>query len=142
MATRRLTERDIDEQILAAKARTTRALHLEPRAESIRYSSRRRELLLSLTNGVVLNMPVALVPGLEHATRTALSDIRIIPGGFDVRWESLDVDLGVSQLVVLALGRTLVSRAGGTVAGARTSRAKATAARRNGAKGGRPRTRK
>ena len=47
-------------------------------------------------------------------------------------------DIGVHALVLLALGPRVVARAGGAVAGSRTSPAKAAAARRNGRKGGRP----
>jgi hypothetical protein len=53
----------------------------------------------------------------------------------------LDVDIYVPGLVGVAFGKRLFAAATGRTGGSRTSKAKAAAARANGAKGGRPRKR-
>jgi hypothetical protein len=54
---------------------------------------------------------------------------------------SLDVEIAVSSLVAAVLGSRRLCAAFAQRGGTRTSKAKAAAARANGAKGGRPRNR-
>jgi hypothetical protein len=67
-------------------------------------------------------------------------EAKIVLEGRGLHWEPLDVDLSVPGLLAGLFGtRAYMDRQRAARAGAATSAAKAAAARRNGAKGGRPR---
>jgi hypothetical protein len=81
--------------------------------------------------------------GLRGASPAVLAQVEVLAGGRALRWEALDVDLGVAPLLQGIFGtaawmrelRSEMGRAGGRA----SSPAKASAARENGRKGGRPR---
>jgi hypothetical protein len=106
-----------------------------------RYDKRLDAFQLSFAGGGQMTVPRELVPGLENAPATALSAVSVSPAGDAVFWRLLDVDVYVPGVVERAFGRRLFAASTGREGGRRTSRAKAAAAKANGAKGGRPRKR-
>jgi hypothetical protein len=79
--------------------------------------------------------------GLQDASDDDLAEVEILGRGYALHWEKLDVDLSVPGLLAGLFGtRRHMDRLRAARAGRATSTAKADAARRNGAKGGRPRT--
>ncbi len=125
-------------EIAAAEARGRLARQREPRAASAHYDRAAETLVVELTSGASFVVPVQLVQGLEEAAPDALAAVEILGSGQGLRWESLDVDLAIPELLAGIFGtqRHMARRAGRA-----TSAAKAAAARANGAKGGRPRKR-
>ena len=125
-----------DDQIEAALERGKVVLSTGPRAVSARYDARQKRLIVDLTNGCTFAFPPRLAQGLEEATDQQLCDVEVLGVGFGLHWEALNVDLSVPGLMAGLFGsRAHMAR----LAGATQSPAKAEAARRNGAKGGRPR---
>lgn len=114
----------------------------EPRAVRARYDARKSRLVVELSNGVVLMLPPALLQGLGGASALQLSRVEITPLGGGLRWEALDVDLRVAGLASGIFGSRAWMSELARQAGSRTSKRKATAARENGKKGGRPPSRK
>ena len=88
-----------------------------------------------------MSIPRAIVPGLERASASKLEGIFVSPAGKSLSWPSLDVDVYVPGLVERAFGTRLFAASTGRRGGRRRSKAKAAAAKANGAKGGRPRKR-
>ena len=86
-------------------------------------------------------IPRAMIPGLESASQSNLETVEVSPAGDALSWPSLDVDVYVPGLVERAFGTRLFAAATGRRGGRRKSKAKAVAAKANGAKGGRPRKR-
>jgi hypothetical protein len=73
------------------------------------------------------------------AAPAEIGAVEILGRGGGLHWERLDLDLGVPALVSsIFAGREWMAELG-RAGGRRSSAAKATAARRNGRKGGRPR---
>lgn len=107
-----------------------------PHAVRARYDRRSRRIVIELANGSQFAFPAELAQGLSGASPEALAEIELSGGGYGLHWPSLDVDLTVPGLLagVFGTARWMAARAGRA-----TSPAKAAAARRNGAKGGRPR---
>lgn len=107
-----------------------------PLATRARYDRRSRRIVLDLTNGSQFAFPAELAQGLSGASPEDLANIEVSGGGYGLHWPKLDVDLTVPGLLAGLFGtaRWMAANAGRT-----TSPAKAAAARRNGAKGGRPR---
>ncbi len=106
-----------------------------------RYDERGDAVALAFAGGGTMTIPRELIPGLEDASSSALSSVTVSPAGDAISWRTLDIDIYVPGLVGIAFGTRLFAAATGRTGGRRTSRAKAAAARANGAKGGRPRKR-
>lgn len=119
----------------AATERGRVATATEARAVSARYDRRRDRIIIELTNGSTFAFPPHLVQCLETMTADELSQVQVLGDGYDLHWDAQDTDFTVPGLVSGIFGTKawLARRAGQT-----TSPAKAAAARRNGAKGGRP----
>jgi hypothetical protein len=125
-----------DAEIDAALARGKIARTTEPRATAARYDRTLGRVVVELTSGCSFAFPPRLAQGLEHATEAQLEEVEILGRGYGLHWEALDADLSVPGLLAGIFG-TKSYMAG--LAGKASSPAKSAAARRNGAKGGRPR---
>lgn len=131
--------RNDTEGMVPAERRGQRSLRTEPRARAARYDRRTRRVHVDLTNGCTFAFPARSAQGLERADDAELAQVEILGLGLGLHWERLDVDLSVPGLLAGMFGtKAYMDRQRAARAGAATSAAKA-AARRNGAKGGRPR---
>jgi len=109
------------------------------RAVAARYDVRHKRVVVELANGSWFAFPPALAQGLAGATAADLSEIDISPLGTGLHWPRLDADLTVEGLLAGAFGSRAWMRELAAKAGRVSTPAKASAARANGAKGGRPR---
>ena len=124
----------------AVERRGKRSLGTEPRARRARYDRKTGRVVVELTNGCSFAFPARRAQGLERASENDLAEVSILGLGLGLHWERLDVDLSVPGLLAGLFGtKAYMDRERAARAGAATSPAKAAAARRNGAKGGRPR---
>ena len=139
MSKRPLTDAEIRAQIPAARRRAERLRQTTPHAEAAHLDRIGRRIVVGLTNGASLSIPVALVPAIRNASAEDLAKVIVGPGGVGLRWEHLDADLTIGYLAGIALGARTLLRAAGAAGGAARSTAKARAARINGRRGGRPR---
>lgn len=128
-------ERQYDRAVEAGRA----ADAAEPRAVSARYDAASGRVEVELRNGCLFAFPAEMGQGLRGASPEELATVEVTPGGYGLRWESLDVDLAVPALMAGVFGTEAWMRELGRAGGRRTSEAKAAAARENGRKGGRPR---
>ena len=76
----------------------------EPRAIKAWYAADSERVFMELTNGVIMGFPYQLLQGLANGTPEQLAEVEIMPTGSALHWESLDADLGVSQLVLGVFG--------------------------------------
>jgi hypothetical protein len=106
-----------------------------------RYDSGADAIDLKFSGGGSMSIPRRIVPGLERAAESKVEAIVVSPAGDALSWPSLDIDIYVPGLVERAFGTRLFAASSGRRGGRRRSKAKAAAARANGAKGGRPRKR-
>ncbi len=134
-----LTDSAILALVPRARGRARRALDREPHAAAVRYHRAGRRLLVHLTNGAALIIPIQLVRSLRDARDEDLGDVSVGPAGLGLHWERLDEDLSIAGLATVAFGSPTLVRAWGAAGGGARTAAKALAARRNGRKGGRPR---
>ena len=103
------------------------------------YDAGRDSVNLTFRSGGSMSIPRRIIPGLDRAPASALHSISVSPAGDALSWRSIDVDVYVPGLVERAFGTRLFAVATGRRGGRRRSKAKAAAAKLNGAKGGRPR---
>jgi hypothetical protein len=127
-----LTDLEID----AAIERGRKRLNTEPRAVAVRYDSQSARVIVDLSNGCTFAFPPRAIEGLGDAGDNELVDVTMLGAGFGLAWENRDVHVSLGGLMAGIFGtKAYMARRAGTV----SSPAKASAARVNGAKGGRPR---
>ena len=129
-----------DEEFGAAEARGRTGLETETRASAARYDRASGRVVIDLVNGCTYAFPARLVQDLQGASDDDLAGIVVEGEGLNLYWPALEVDLYVPALVAGIFGtRAWMARELASIAGRKTSPAKAAAARNNGLKGGRPR---
>lgn len=109
------------------------------RATTASYDAANHRVLVELTGGVLFGIPLARLPEIAHASPRQLDAVEVVGAGNVLHWEALDADYSVPALALSMIPRAAAAKELARLAGSATSRAKATAARTNGKKGGRPR---
>jgi hypothetical protein len=134
-------EIDSPEERLCQRARVAgQALdESEPRAIKAWYAADTDRIFIELNTQIIMGFPSQRLQGLEDATSRQLAEVEITPSGYGLHWESLDVDLGVPELVAGLFGSKAWMSELGRQGGKSKSAAKAQASRDNGKSGGRPR---
>jgi len=140
MATTEITTKD-RERYAQGRARGKARAEDPSAVVDARYDSDADAIDLRFSGGGSMSIPRRIVPGLERASAAKMESIVVSPAGDALSWPSLDVDVYVPGLVERAFGARLFAAATGRRGGRRRSKAKAAAAKVNGAKGGRPRKR-
>ncbi len=111
----------------------------EPRAVKAWYELTSARVFIEIKTGIVIGFPHQLLEGLELATPEQLVEVEVTPSGYGLHWESLDVDLGVPQMIAGFFGTKTWMKELGRLGGMAKSTAKAKASQENGKRGGRPR---
>ena len=111
----------------------------EPRAMSAWYDARDARVVMELSGGYRIGVPVARLKEISSAPSDDLAAVELLGGGNVLHWESLDADYSVPALILDMIGRPMLAREAARAAGRIKSSRKAAAARKNGRKGGRPR---
>jgi hypothetical protein len=127
-------------EYLAANRRAKEMQTNNPRAIAVRYNRKANRVVISLSTRIEVMFNPSDVQGLECAEPSQLQEIEITPSGFGLYFPELDADINVLNLLEGILGsrKWMAARLGAQGGKART-KAKAAAARANGALGGRPR---
>jgi hypothetical protein len=143
MATKRsLTNEEIRQRIAGARAREKADRETGLRAAKAFYDPINELVMIETTRGFRWGIPKARIPAITKASAEELVQLTLSPSGDGIHWEGLDVQLSVPGLLVDALGAGTLAKELARRGGQSTSDAKVEAARRNGAKGGRPSTKK
>ena len=127
-------------QFERANTRAVGQLAASPHAVAVSYDSRHDRVVIELSSRLHISFSPRDAQGLEHATRAQLSAIEISPSGLGIHFPKLDADFYLPALLEGFLGSRnwMAARLGAAGGKARTI-AKRSAARANGALGGRPR---
>ena len=128
------TDAEIDAAIERAKL-----LDGEPLAKTAQYVPRFKLLIVELTNGRRLALPIEDLQGLENATAKQLQNIEILGLGTGINFPDIDVGFYVPALIEGVYGNRRWMSELGKRGGSAKTEAKQIASRANGAKGGRPR---
>ncbi len=106
---------------------------------SVRFDSRSKRLVFSLSSGLDLVFPTESVPELKGTSASSLTDYEISPSGLGVYFPKLDVDLYLPSLLSNFMGsKHWLASEMGKSGGKQSSVAKAKASKANGKLGGRP----
>ncbi|MGI8550127.1 MAG: DUF2442 domain-containing protein [Dehalococcoidia bacterium] len=88
-----------DDQIDAAIAEGRMAAERLPRAVAATYNAAAETIAVTLSSGVTLIVPRALLEGLDHGTPEQLAAIEILGPGTGLHWPLLDVDHYLTGLI-------------------------------------------
>jgi hypothetical protein len=110
----------------------------EPCARSVEHIPAFKLLVVGLSNGRRLALPIKDVQGLDKATHEQLQHYELPGGGTGIRFPELDVDLYVPALIEGVYGNRRWMAQLGRKGGSTKTEAKRRAAKANGAKSGRP----
>ena len=129
---------EISEQEFQAAVLRGEEMRRNGYAVSAEYDAPQNRLVVGLSNGVVIMVPVHLLEELAEAG--ADDQAEISPAGLGLHWPRLDADVYVPALMQGVFGtRRWMAALLGAAGGKASTKAKAAAARENGRKGGRPR---
>jgi hypothetical protein len=133
-------ENDLHKEFLAATRRAKRMQARKPMVTEVYYDPASGNVFVKLSIGIGIFFSPQDAEGLKDATPAQLSDIEITPSGFGIFFPKLDEGINVPTLLegLMSTRKWMAARLGAEGGKAR-SLAKRTAARANGALGGRPR---
>jgi hypothetical protein len=97
-------------------------------------------MVIRLATGVEFTIPRKLLQGLENAAPEQAAEVEILGPGDSFHWESIDVDRYVPSLIEGMFGNRRWMSEIGKLGGAARTEAKRASSRKNGKKGGRPRS--
>jgi len=111
----------------------------DPVAEMVEHIPDLKLLIVGLSNGRRLVLPIEDLQGLAGATHEQIQNYELLGRGTGISFPELDVDLYVPALIEGVYGNRRWMANLGKKGGAAKTEAKRLAAQANGAKGGRPR---
>jgi len=127
-------------EFLAATRRAKRMQARKPMATAAHYDHTSGNIFVKLSIGIGIFFSPQDVEALQGATPAQLKEIEITPSGFGIYFPKLDEGINVPNLLDGLTGtRKWMAARLGAQGGKARSLAKRTAARANGALGGRPR---
>jgi hypothetical protein len=139
MAKRMQTPQATDAEIEQACRRRDEQLATEPLATSVRYDRVGDTIVIEINNWAALTIPRRLMQGLTNATEEQLQRGETRGHGTWIEFEDLDAQFTIMSLLMGVYGGKQWMAEHGRRGGMVRSVAKASAARKNGRKGGRPR---
>jgi hypothetical protein len=142
MAVTKISEREFKRQVTEARRRGRTEMARELQAKSVRYDRATHRIVVDLKNGSTFIFPPRLVEGLAGASQEDIARVELGPRGSALFWRTLDQHYSLAGLTAGVFGSKAWMAEHLRKAGRVTSKAKAAAARANGAKGGRPRKRR
>jgi hypothetical protein len=126
-----------DAEIVAALERAKRHAN-DPLAQTVEHIPGLNLLIVGLSSGRRLVLPIEDLQGLGNATHEQIQKYELLGHGTGISFPDLDVDLYVPALIEGVYGNRRWMAQLGKKGGKAKSEAKRLAAKANGAKGGRP----
>ena len=99
-----INSKEFDRQYAEAKKRGEYQLQTTPRAEDAYYDAKRKRVVVELSNGCVFMFPPKLAQGLADASAKDLADVRVMPSGYAIGWDKLDIHFSLIGLMAGEFG--------------------------------------
>jgi hypothetical protein len=128
------TDAEIDAALEGAKAHDN-----DPLASTVQYVPLPKLLIIVLTNGRRIALPIEGVPELKKATKKVLQNSELLGRGTAIHWPDIDVALPIDGIIEGVYGKSRSMSELGQKSGSAKTSAKRKTAPVSGAKVGRPR---
>jgi len=99
-----IDSKEFNRQYAEAKKRGEYHLQTTPSAEKAYYDARQKRVVVELSNGCVFMFPPELAQGLAEASAKDLANVRVMPSGFAIGWDKLDVHFSLTGLMAGEFG--------------------------------------
>lgn len=127
------------DEFQVATERANRRRKRIPSAITAHFDRNNGRVVVGLSNDLDVTFSPDLVQGLENAKPAQLESIEITPSGFGLHFPKLDADVYLPALLEGVFGsKRWIAAQLGALGGRSKSSAKASASRKNGRLGGRP----
>jgi len=140
----KVIDKKLQEQLAKARANYEMNQIVEPRVMFASFDEVEDKIVITLNNSASFAVPRHLLQGLRDADPQQVKQVKVTPLRDGLFWEELDVHINVPALLQGVFGTkawmNMVRKELAKLGGQSKSDAKAKAARENGKKGGRPRT--
>jgi hypothetical protein len=133
------TEEELDEQIRRAEASYDEYIEGKPIATNYRFDPATRIVSIRTNDGSRIDFPIWKIRELQNASDAEVKDAYITKAGDAIHWDNLDAHYTIAGLAANIFGTKEWMQELGRKGGSAVSERKSAAARKNGARGGRPR---
>lgn len=133
------SEEELEEKFNRANKRGKEELKSQPHAINVVFDKTSNMIFVYLINDSVFGFPTSLIKELNGATSYQISQVTLTPLGDALHWDNLNAHYTLVGLLNGVFGTKAWMQELGRKGGSVSSGAKASAARINGIKGGRPR---
>jgi general stress protein YciG len=133
------TEEELDGQIRRAEAFHDEYIKGKPIATSYSFDPAARIVSIRTDDGSRIDFPIWKIRELRNASDDEVKDAYITKAGDAIHWDNLDAHYTIAGLAANIFGTREWMQELGRKGGSSVSAKKSEAARKNGAKGGRPR---
>lgn len=134
------TDEEVDAKIAHGKSLYEDYVKDKPIATSYKFDPLKRIVSVRAKDGSRIDFPVSKIRELQNAADKEIEKGYITDGGDALHWDNLDAHYTIAGLAANVFGTKEWMRHLGSIGGSKTSVEKTAAARLNGLKGGRPRT--
>ncbi len=142
----KVIDEKLQQQLAKARSNYETSQLVDPHVLFATFDEVEDKLNITLTNSTSFAVPRKLLQGLSDANPQQVKQIEVTPLQDGVFWEELDVHINIPALLQGVFGTkawmNMVRKEISKLGGQSKSNAKVEAARENGKKGGRPRTKK
>ena len=132
------SEKDQLKALEEATKRGEESLANEPRALTASFDKNKNLVVINLNNGSIFSFPPTLIKELRNAAPAEIAKVEVATLGTALHWDDLDAHYTLAGLLNGVFGTRTWMQELGRKGGKSQSALKAQAARKNGAKGGRP----
>jgi hypothetical protein len=98
------TEDELERMLDESDQHGKEAVRRQVRAKTAKYDVKSRRLLITLSNGTTLMLPLHLLKEFAGATIEELAAVELRPRGAALHWVKLDLDFSVAGLMAAAIG--------------------------------------
>lgn len=96
---REYTEAELERNHIEAVRRGQENMENSPKARKAHFDRKNKRLMIDLQNGVTILIPAKLIQIFQNASFDDIDDVEIVLNGLYLRWNRLDEDLSVSNLI-------------------------------------------
>ncbi|MBA2495148.1 MAG: DUF2442 domain-containing protein [Acidobacteria bacterium] len=94
-----INEAEFERQFVEATRRGEKEMANAPKAKKVNFDRKTKRLLIDLQNGITILVPISIIQIFQNATNEEIADVELLLNGLYLRWNQLDEDLSVPNLL-------------------------------------------
>lgn len=94
-----INEAEFERQVVEATRRGEEEMANAPKAKKVHFDRKTKRLLIDLQNGITILVPISIIQIFQNATDEEIADVELLLNGLYLRWNQLDEDLSVPNLL-------------------------------------------